>query len=479
MAVERPPGGGQWTPTPPKTQPSGGGGGNPSATPAGNAPLTAAGGTPTSKYMWALALIQALGGTPTPGIVNLVIAWIDKEGTSASWNPLAITGRAAGSTSFNSVGVQNFTSFQQGVQATAQFIQNGRYNNIVAAIRLGDPNVALAHLNEFNTWGGSAGYGASLVGIYQRVSGDPHAGAGGLIAAGGAGGPGNTAGAGGPVADYILRTDPSLEWALGVPELAGILQQAANSRYDDAKLTAALTGSDYYRSHSAQVRAWQTLQSTDPATAARDLQAAEAALRAQALALGITLSDSALAGLAMGHQMFGWTADEDRQHLLSAGAFSQSGTLGAVGDGAVQAKQLFAQYGIKLDDQTAQTYGMQINVATSATQALENLRPIAIQQAKGLYPHLADLLDKGVTVANVFAPYQSDAAQLLSVDATTIDLTDPKWSRFLEGEQPMSRQQARATVQTDPIYHWDTSENGRTSAFALRDQLAKTFGVSG
>lgn len=478
MAAERPPQGGAWTPSPaptPKAPAAPTGGGS-----QGGQPLSAAGGTPTSKYQWAVALIQALGGTPTPGIVNLVVAWIDKEGTKAAWNPLAITGPGG---TFNSVGVENFTSFTQGVQATAQFLQNGRYPNIVNAIRTGDPSLALAHLNEFDTWGGSAGYGSSLVGIYQRVSGDKTAGAGMLVAGAGGGGPSGT---GSVVASYILQNDPSLDWALGVPELQAILAGAdVSSSQGVSNLTAALMGSDYYRSHSSAARDWTNLQSTDPSSAARQIQATEAHLREVAAQLGLNLSDSALSGLALGELSMGWTPGgaEEHQALLAATAFSQGGTSqGAIGDGAVQAKQLFAEYGIRLDDATAQRYGLQINVATSPTGALENLRPTAIAQAKGLFPGLAPLLDQGVTVENVFSQYRGVASTLLGIDPSSIDLTDPKWSRFLEGDNktgPMSQQQAAATIQKDPLYHWDTSANGRASAVNLASTIGRDWGVMG
>lgn len=437
-----------------------------------------------SKYAWALALIQALGGTPTPAIINFLIAWIDSEGTRAAWNPLASTNSGPGSSNFNSFGpggkyhVQNYTSFQQGIERTVHTLRESYFRNLLAAIQTGNPDLAFAHPNELDTWGSG---GAQVLSIYRRVSGDPNAGAGALIAAGGtaAGTAGAPSGAGG-VASYILATDPSLEWALGVPELGTILSQAASGNWSDAQLTSALMGSDYYKGHSAQVRAWQALQGSDPASAARNLQAAEASLRALAASLGITLSDSALAGLALGHEMFQWTGDEDRQHLLAASAFSQSGTLGAIGDGAIQAKQLFAQYGIKLDDATAQQYGLTINTTADSTAALENLRPTAIAQAKGLFPGLAPLLDQGVTVAQVFTPYANSAANLLEVDPSTIDLTDPKWNRALQGDQKqgqMGLDQWQSTVMTDPRYHWDKTHNAQAAAVNLTSQLAQTFGV--
>lgn len=482
MAVERPAGGGQWKPTPappaPKPPASTGGG----SSPQGQQPLAAAGaGGGVSKYVWATALVQALGGVSTPQIINLIIAWINSEGTKANWNPLAITKKAPGSTDFNTNNgypVQNFTSFSQGVALTAEFIQNGRYPNILAAIRSGNPDLALAHPQEFDTWGSG---GAHVTSLYRTVSGDPNAGQGALLAAGGSGGP-TTAGVPANV-QSILSADPSLEWALGVPEVAQILTQAAAGNWDDAKLKAALLGSDYYRSHSEAARRWTDLASNNPGEAQRQLQQTEADLRALATSLGLNLSDAALAGLALGAHMFGWDDVETRQHLIGAAAFSQSGALGqgAIGNGAIQAKQLFAQYGIDLPDSQAQQFGLQINTASDPTSALENLRPIAIGQAKGMFPGLADQLDQGVTVAQVFTPYANAAANLLEIDPSQIDLTDPKWNRALQGDQKqgqMSLQQWQSTVMGDPRYAWDKTMNARDAAVGLVKNLGQTFGVS-
>ena len=55
----------------------------------------------------------------------VVVAWQVQEFTQAAWNPLATTHRMPGSTDFNGVGVQNFISLEQGLEATKETIQNG------------------------------------------------------------------------------------------------------------------------------------------------------------------------------------------------------------------------------------------------------------------------------------------------------------------------------------------------------------------
>ncbi len=85
--------------------------------------------------------------------------WAKKEfpryPPSAKWNLMASTMHMPGSTRFNSVGVQNYRSEDQGAEATARTLDNGRYPHIVKALRsgrglIGNPSIA----GELRTWSG-------------------------------------------------------------------------------------------------------------------------------------------------------------------------------------------------------------------------------------------------------------------------------------------------------------------------------------
>jgi hypothetical protein len=74
---------------------------------------------------WAHAFLRVMGVPRCHENLVVTIAWQAQEGTQAAWNPLATTHRMPGSTDFNSVGVQNFLSLEQGLQATRETIQGG------------------------------------------------------------------------------------------------------------------------------------------------------------------------------------------------------------------------------------------------------------------------------------------------------------------------------------------------------------------
>jgi len=85
--------------------------------------------------------LRAIGAPDTPANRKFLSSWQAKEGgwthNSASFNPLNTT-HGPGK-SINSVGVKAFPNYQTGVQMTAQTVLNGRYPNIVAGLRSGNP----------------------------------------------------------------------------------------------------------------------------------------------------------------------------------------------------------------------------------------------------------------------------------------------------------------------------------------------------
>lgn len=112
---------------------------------------------PVTKAGWASEFLRRLDAPVTTDTVQLVIAWIDGEGTRARYNPLATTQWAPGATIFNSHKVRNYPDLETGFLATLDTITNGRYDTIVAGLRAGDVNAALSDSKEWTTWGtGSA-----------------------------------------------------------------------------------------------------------------------------------------------------------------------------------------------------------------------------------------------------------------------------------------------------------------------------------
>ena len=114
----------------------GGGGGGPisSGAPSGGSITNLSG---TSPLQWASAVLTAGGFPKTAANLQSLVAWALNEGGGGANNPLNTTQGGPGATDFNSVGVKNFPSVAEGVQATVATIRNGYYPNILSDLASG------------------------------------------------------------------------------------------------------------------------------------------------------------------------------------------------------------------------------------------------------------------------------------------------------------------------------------------------------
>jgi len=119
--------------------------------PASSGSLNRAG---VDSVKWARDFLTKLGMPITSENVRAITAWEQAEGTKAHYNPLATTqGGFAGETRFNSVGVKNYATYQDGIDANVHAITNGRYTNVLDALRAGNDATAVARAIASSPWG--------------------------------------------------------------------------------------------------------------------------------------------------------------------------------------------------------------------------------------------------------------------------------------------------------------------------------------
>jgi hypothetical protein len=110
------------------------------------------------SVQWAKDFLTKVNMPITSENVRAISAWEQAEGTKASFNPLATTqGGYTGETQFNSVGVKNYTSYQDGIDANAHALLNGRYSNILSALQAGNSATAVAQAIANSPWGTKGG----------------------------------------------------------------------------------------------------------------------------------------------------------------------------------------------------------------------------------------------------------------------------------------------------------------------------------
>jgi hypothetical protein len=119
----------------------------------GTTATTPAGPATTNREQWAHDFLSRLGLPVTSENVRAMVAWQQAEGTRAQFNPLATTQNMPGATQFNSVGVKNYVTYGDGLTANIKAITNGRYPNILAALKAGNNADAVAQAIANSPWG--------------------------------------------------------------------------------------------------------------------------------------------------------------------------------------------------------------------------------------------------------------------------------------------------------------------------------------
>lgn len=78
-----------------------------------------------TRGQFARALLPEVYAEVTTHNMRAMMAWMQAEGDAGRFNPLNTTHDMPGATDFNSVGVKNYASFQDGVEATAETLNYG------------------------------------------------------------------------------------------------------------------------------------------------------------------------------------------------------------------------------------------------------------------------------------------------------------------------------------------------------------------
>lgn len=236
---------------------------------------------------------------------------------------------------------------------------------------------------------------------------------------------GGAATGGGTEEQTFQQKYPQFAWAFGDPEVANVLRTAVDKKWGPDELQGAIQQTNWWKSKTDAERNYLQLLATNPKEAERRLN------NYDSITKYIALSND---------------------------------------------------YGLPVDFQAAARQVDRVVRGEIAPDALEQELRI---QAKALYPQLAQQIDGGATVSDIYAPYKQIASSLLGLAPEAIRLTDVQWQKPLQvtdksGVRRLATlDEWQTMLRTDPIYSYDTSLDGRTKSAQFATQLAEMFGVIG
>ena len=212
------------------------------------------------------------------------------------------------------------------------------------------------------------------------------------------------------------------------PEIKDILFEAARWKWDEGRLYARMTQTNWWQKTDAANRTWQKLQSEDPAEARRLVGQTAATIQNRARSLGLPMSGGQVAGLAATATANGWTDAQTVDHLVNNLNWNnvEGGDLTAARD---QVKSIGGDYLVNVSDQTAQNYAARI---ASGELTAQGVQSIMLKQAKARFGWMSSELDQGATVKDFFAPVRDTIARELEMATEDIDMMDSKWLSLME-----------------------------------------------
>lgn len=448
-----------------------------------------------------LGVLAGMGAPANTSNVQLLTNWATQnENTAAQNNPLATKQKMAGSYDLpgNSPGdpnkVQQYKTLADGIAATVRTLNNGRYGDIVGALKAGtgwESNINGALQTGLHTWSGQGyvqvknGGGSGTLSPEQWADMSPEgiAARNQTLAANASGG---TAG--------ITRTPIDLKqfaanngmppaW-VNDPQLGPLLQSWDNGDLSDEQFYAAARQTTLWKNTPASVRGFAADQATDPATLRQTIGANAAVVDKLAHQLGVTLTPQIEWDLGTRAITEKWSNAQLQAQIAAQFKYTEGQTYGGEAGTDIQSlSDLYAAYALPASPQTLQ---QKLSLILAGNSTVDQFKQTLASQAKSMYgtnPDLAAALDRGETVDQAMSTYRDAAVNTLGIAPTDVNWLNPKWGKALTGSidpatgrtTPMSVFDWQKNLQTDPVYGYSRTKNGIAQGQNIRDQLQQAF----
>lgn len=194
-------------------------------------------------------------------------------------------------------------------------------------------------------------------------------------------------------------------------------------------------------------------------------------IKQQMSALGVTASDATLDKYYLDGIDDATILDE-----LSTGISAKSAA-GQAADALAALRGVARANGFSLDkDFAGQIDGWLQRIAKG--ESVDDFARLIRQQAKlGLPQKVQALLDEGLDLANIYAPYRNAMANILEVTPDSINLDDPLLRSAYGPENEVSIYDFKRAIRKDP--RWQYTDNARQEVSDVALNVLRDFGFQG
>lgn len=259
------------------------------------------------------------------------------------------------------------------------------------------------------------------------------------------------------------------------PAVKRLVRTAVREQWTPDRLQNAVKETPWWRNFNDAQKKADLFASENPAEWQRQIDAKKVQLTQQTQQMGLSYTPAQIDSYARLALRNGYSDEEINSYLAGHGSFDVEDASGAASVTVDALREMASAYGLRMSDATLNKQVRAALGSGDTSTFLQGYADTLREQAKMMYPSIADRLDSGATLRDIASPYLEIAGSELGVDPNSFDLTDPKWTRMLTGGlngAPMDQTQWMASLRSDQTYGWGKSNNAKQQAAEFGQRLA-------
>lgn len=259
------------------------------------------------------------------------------------------------------------------------------------------------------------------------------------------------------------------------PALTKLIKQAVSGQWTQDEFSARLRGSKWFQTHTDTQRAWIQLQTSDPASAKRQLAMQATDIQHLASQEGVNLDPATVKSIAQDALRNGLNTDQIRQAVVSHLKVDTTQGGAPAGDAAhtySNLKQLAYNYGVPMTEQAYDTWTQKIQTGGATS---DDYLAYVKGQASQIYPGLTQQIASGMTTQDAADSYRKLYSQYLEMPETSVSLNDPLIKGALSYTPPKTAGSSASSTPTTPgaMPMWQFEQQVKSDPRWLKTQNAR------
>lgn len=262
------------------------------------------------------------------------------------------------------------------------------------------------------------------------------------------------------------------------PELKKLFDKAVAQTYTPERFQAELRNTQWFQKNGEAWRNAAIQKSADPATFKANVNQVRTRLGMVAVELGARAPGGALDKMAETAYMFGWDDNQIRRSLSQYVSHTDGRLLGQAGQMEREIRAYADQMGLGISSARATRW---IETIIAGRGTFDDFKAQIAKESASAFPHLADRINAGETLADIAEPYRQTMAQLLEVNPEGLSLKDPTIRKALaftdQSGKPVMRTLYDFENDLRSDKRWLKTKNAQDAALGTVNRVLRDMGV--